>query len=192
MKLPVDMSPEAIDARLRLCSDLSRGRPANTPRVDMSAEAIDRRLRECSDLSALCASLAAAGTRDVTDVPLRDRRVAASARIAERADGGAPALAPPVTNGEARSAREAARRGTNSARGRGVSGTQRPAAAESRPPCRQRGDRQLAPGSENASNFRRLRQFIKAGRVVGASACSPPRARATTWWSWAALTGLRR
>lgn len=54
----VDMSPEAIDRRLRLAAELSAGLTPATPRVDMSPEAIDRRLREASELAAACAALA--------------------------------------------------------------------------------------------------------------------------------------
>ncbi len=56
----VDMSPEAITARLQEVARLSREAPPGRG-VDMSSEAITARLREMAALSALCFRLQAAG-----------------------------------------------------------------------------------------------------------------------------------
>lgn len=78
-----DMSPTAIDARLRRVLEasadaarerawqdeqarrLTAARDARrmAPGVDMSPRAVDRRLREASELLTLCRALAAAGGR---------------------------------------------------------------------------------------------------------------------------------
>lgn len=48
--MPVDMSPEAIDARLRETARLTDLRPPFPVRVDMSPAGIDARLREVAQL----------------------------------------------------------------------------------------------------------------------------------------------
>ncbi len=58
MSRPVDMSPPAIEARLRRLSALSRLDLRSAPRVDMTPSGIEARLRECAEMSALCRSLA--------------------------------------------------------------------------------------------------------------------------------------
>lgn len=55
----VDMSPEAITARLREMATLSREPPPAG--VDMSSEAITARLQELAELSAFCLQLAEIG-----------------------------------------------------------------------------------------------------------------------------------
>lgn len=69
----IDMSPGAVDRRLRRAARLAealldqqrdRGAAGKARRehvVDMSPEAVDRRLREVSELRALCLSLRRAG-----------------------------------------------------------------------------------------------------------------------------------
>lgn len=49
----IDMSPEAIGARLRRVAELRRPRTL----VDMSPEAVSRRLRRVSELRTLCKKL---------------------------------------------------------------------------------------------------------------------------------------
>lgn len=58
--MAVDMTAEAITARLRELAELSRG-GGRPQAVDMSGAAISARLRECSDLSQLCAKLGELG-----------------------------------------------------------------------------------------------------------------------------------
>jgi len=58
--MSVDMSPEAVAARLRQCSALSRDRRPGM-RVDMSPEAVTRRLREVAQLRTFCLKLEAIG-----------------------------------------------------------------------------------------------------------------------------------
>jgi len=61
----IDLSPEAIDIRLRSAACLAQPlltlQPADHARhkagVDLSPEAIDRRLREVSELRAVCLEL---------------------------------------------------------------------------------------------------------------------------------------
>lgn len=57
-----DMSPAAIDARLRRVSALADLRPEARleAKLDMSAEGIDRRLRQVSELRRLCLALGSA------------------------------------------------------------------------------------------------------------------------------------
>lgn len=58
--MSVDMSPEAVSARLdqasRLSGDLSPDRRLDT-KIDMSPAGISRRLREASDLLEVCRKL---------------------------------------------------------------------------------------------------------------------------------------
>ena len=58
--MAVDMSPEAINRRLREASRLSLLVPPFPPRVDMGPEAIGRRLREVAQLYAVERRLRAA------------------------------------------------------------------------------------------------------------------------------------
>jgi hypothetical protein len=51
--MPIDMSPAAIDARLREQSRLSPLTLPHRPSIDMSPEAIEQRLRELAQLRAL-------------------------------------------------------------------------------------------------------------------------------------------
>lgn len=65
--MKLDMSPEAIAARLRRVSELSEGLPAEglvEAKLDMSPGAISRRLREVSELRDLCLNLRAAWHRE--------------------------------------------------------------------------------------------------------------------------------
>ncbi len=58
----VDMSPDAVDARVRALASLSRDAPPATyTTVDMSPEAVTARLRDWAEISALALELAAAG-----------------------------------------------------------------------------------------------------------------------------------
>lgn len=60
--MTVDMSPEAVAARLRQASDIAgslRPEARLETKIDMSATAIAARLREASDLLDLCRTLAA-------------------------------------------------------------------------------------------------------------------------------------
>ena len=64
----VDLSAEAIDARLRRASDLAADLRPDTrlsTKIDLSAEGVARRLREASELLDVCRALARAG-RPVT------------------------------------------------------------------------------------------------------------------------------
>jgi len=56
--MPVDMSPEAVERRLREASRLSVLKLPYPPRVDMSSEGVTRRLREVAQLYALAQKLA--------------------------------------------------------------------------------------------------------------------------------------
>lgn len=60
--MPVDMSPEAIHARLLEASRLADLRPERRlyAKLDMSSEGIARRLELASELSELCRTLAEA------------------------------------------------------------------------------------------------------------------------------------
>lgn len=58
--MAVEMTAEAIAARLRTVAELSRS-GASSHAVDMRPAAISARLRECSDLSELCARLGELG-----------------------------------------------------------------------------------------------------------------------------------
>jgi hypothetical protein len=58
------MSPDAVDARVRALASLSREAPPETfTTVDMSPEAVAARLRDWAEISALALELAAAGLR---------------------------------------------------------------------------------------------------------------------------------
>jgi hypothetical protein len=57
----VDMSPEAVERRLREASRLSVLRLHYPPRVDMSPQEVERRLREVAQLYALERRLRALG-----------------------------------------------------------------------------------------------------------------------------------
>jgi hypothetical protein len=61
VKTVVDMSPAAVEARIRKLSELSPLDDPFRPRVDMSEAAVEARIRELSEMSALCWSLAEAG-----------------------------------------------------------------------------------------------------------------------------------
>lgn len=54
---------KAVEQRIRRASELSGKIRYDTPRVDMSPGAVDRRLREAADLSQVCAELRRAGAR---------------------------------------------------------------------------------------------------------------------------------
>ncbi len=60
--MTVDLSSDAIVARLRCASDLSdlQADRRLDAKLDMSPEGIERRLREVSELLALCTALGAA------------------------------------------------------------------------------------------------------------------------------------
>ena len=61
---PVDMSAEAIDARLRRASELAGALLPETrlsTKIDLSGEGVARRLREASELLDVCRALARAG-----------------------------------------------------------------------------------------------------------------------------------
>lgn len=55
------MSAAAVDARLRLVAALSATSPPSESHVDMSPEAVTARLLECCEISALALELEAAG-----------------------------------------------------------------------------------------------------------------------------------
>lgn len=57
---PTDMTPDAVDARLRELSRLSAD-AIWPPLVDMSSQAVTSRLLECAEISALAIELEAAG-----------------------------------------------------------------------------------------------------------------------------------
>lgn len=61
--MSVDMSPEAVTARLREVSRLADLRPENrlASKVDMSPEGVTRRLRQVSQLRRLCLRLKEVG-----------------------------------------------------------------------------------------------------------------------------------
>lgn len=59
----VDMSEEAVSARIRALSRLSTLDDPWRPSVDMSEEAVTARIRELSEMSRLCAELAQAGEK---------------------------------------------------------------------------------------------------------------------------------
>ncbi len=75
MKAPVDMSPQAVEERLREASCLSPLPLAPAPHVDMSPQAVEARLREWAELSRFCLDLArrpgepASPTRHAADYP---------------------------------------------------------------------------------------------------------------------------
>jgi hypothetical protein len=61
-----------VDAALRRASELSANRPFGAPRVDMSPAAIDLRLRQASELREACGRLAELGShRGPEDAPGR-------------------------------------------------------------------------------------------------------------------------
>jgi hypothetical protein len=63
----LDLSPAAIDARLREASRLAGSlRPEHrlTTKIDLSANGVARRLRTASDLLQLCLALAQVGARE--------------------------------------------------------------------------------------------------------------------------------
>ena len=58
----IELEAEEVDARLLKLSELSRDyRPTSNELVDMSGEAITARLIECAEISALAFELVAAG-----------------------------------------------------------------------------------------------------------------------------------
>jgi hypothetical protein len=63
VKPAVDMSPEAVEARLAACSAQSPLGLVPPRRVDMSPEAVEARLEEWAELTELCLELAATGAR---------------------------------------------------------------------------------------------------------------------------------
>ncbi len=63
--MSVDMSPDAIDARLRAASAVAGSlRPEDrlATKIDLSEQGVTRRLKEASDLLDLCRALSAAGS----------------------------------------------------------------------------------------------------------------------------------
>lgn len=58
MSVQLDMSAEAIEARLLAVARQSPLGLEVVPRLDMSAEAVERRLAECAELSQVCRELA--------------------------------------------------------------------------------------------------------------------------------------
>jgi hypothetical protein len=66
MTMKVDMSPAAIDRRLREASRLAgplRPETRLATKIDLSGAGVTARLREASDLAELCRSLAQVGRR---------------------------------------------------------------------------------------------------------------------------------
>lgn len=57
----LERPPEEVDAGLRALAALSREPPRAWTVVDMSPDAVDARLRECADISALALQLMRAG-----------------------------------------------------------------------------------------------------------------------------------
>jgi hypothetical protein len=64
--MSVDMSPDAIDARLRKTSELAaplRPETRLTTKIDLSGAGVSARIREASDLLDLCRALARSGSK---------------------------------------------------------------------------------------------------------------------------------